>query len=125
MATAQYPVMTVGGSSVIPTANGTLYTDTSMSANPAQSCQVYMEFFSDIAGTVPVTPTAGTISVMGTPMGNNYLTPSGSASVNATACGSPTSSYTPPIFSGRMVQGSCTFAGITGAPYARVTFWRY
>lgn len=119
-----YPVLNVSGGEVLPTANGS-FTTAPMASNPAQNCQVYAEFFSDAAGTIPVTPTAGTVSVYGSPMGNNYLAPSNAATITAANAATPTSTYTPPAFVGRMVMGKITFAGVTGAAYARVTFWRY
>ena len=124
MSNQLYPVLTGAGSEILPTANATLTTE-SMAANPAQNCQVYLEFFSDAAGTIPVTPTAGTVTVQGSPMGANWLAPSNNGTVTANTVGNPLSTYTPPFFQGRMVQGRVTFAGITGAAFARVTFWRY
>lgn len=124
MSNQLYPVLNGSGGEILPTANGTLLTD-SMSANPSQSCQVYIEFFSDAAGTVPVTPSAGTVTVQGSPMGSNWLAPSNGGVIQANTVGSPVSTYTPPFFQGRMAQGRITFAGIAGASFARVTFWRY
>lgn len=123
MANERWPVLS-GNSEVIPTTNGTLQT-ADMSTSQVDNCQVYLEFFSDSAGTVAVTPTGGTATCNGSPMGNNYLAASNSSIINATACGTPNSTYTPPFFQGRMARGQVTFSGITGAAFARVTFWRY
>lgn len=123
MSNQLFPCLTPEGSPVLPT-NGIFYT-ASMAVNPAQNCQVYIEFFSDAEGTVPATPTGGVIQVQGSPMGNNWLSPSNVPQLNATSVGTPVSGYTPPYFHGRMTQGRVGFSGVTGAPYARVTFWRY
>ena len=116
-----YPVKTVGGLRVLPTADAVHFTDT-MSAD-YQEAQVYFEFFSDAAGAVPATPTGGTIVVAGTPTGNVYLSAGNTAIVTAsdvTAIGL----YEPPKFVGCVIKGRIQFIGITGAPYARATFWR-
>lgn len=119
-----YPIKTAGGAEVLPTANATLFTD-SIPGGHADNWQAYVEFYSDAAGTVPVTPTAGTVTINATPMGNNYLPSPNSAVINATACSTPSSSYTPPLFTGRVVKGRAVLAGITGAAYCRITFWGY
>lgn len=123
MANARFPVLS-GASEVLPTADAILMTG-DMSASQAQNCHVYMEFFSDAAGTIPVTPTAGTIAAQGSPMGSNWLAPSSGSSINATDVATPLSAYSPPVFTGRMTKGRVTFAGITGAAFARITFWRF
>ena len=58
------------------------------------------------------------------PMGQAWLAPSSGATINA-ADVKAVGTYTPPVFAGRMQQGRVTFAGITGAVTARVTFWRF
>lgn len=120
----RYPVLSAG-SEVLPITNGTYQTDSQDTAQ-ANNCQVYFQFFSDAAGTIPVTPTGGTIVVSASPIGSaNFLAPSNSATINATACGTPNSTYTPPYFLGRISVGQVVFSGITGALTARVLFWRY
>lgn len=68
MANERWPALTPAGSEVLPVANATLYTG-DMSASNASQCQVYVEFFSDASGLVPVTPTAGLMSAEVSPMG--------------------------------------------------------
>lgn len=124
MSNQLYPVLNSSGGEILPTSNATLTTE-SMAANPSQNAQVYIEFFSDALGTTPATPTAGTVTIQGSPMGLNWLAPSTGGTVQANTVGNPNSTYTPPFFQGRMAQGRITFAGVTGAAFARVTFWRY
>lgn len=124
MSNQLFPVLNGSGGEVLPTANGTFYT-ASVSTNTSPNCQVYIEFFSDASGLTPVTPTGGTVTLAASPMGNNYLPASNGAVVQAIAVSTPDSTYTPPVFNGRIAFGKATFAGITGAAYARVTFWRY
>ena len=118
-----YPVLS-SGSSVIPTTNGT-YQTADQSTCDANNCAVYAEFFSDPAGTLPVTPTAGTVLVQSSPLGNNFLTPTTNGTITATTCTTPNSTYVPPAIAGRIATGQVTLAGITGAAYARIVFWRY
>ena len=112
----------VGSNEVLPTANATHYSDL-MSADYVTG-HVYAEFFSDAAGTIRATPTAGTVTVKGTPTARGSYMAAGNVShINASQAGvSPT--YEPPVFSGCMVKSSVTFDGITGADYARITIWR-
>jgi hypothetical protein len=117
-----YPVLTPIFGEVLPTANGS-FTTTMMSPN--NGAQVYAEFFSDSAGTKPATPTAGTLTVQASPMGNNWLAPGNAGVVSATTCGTTDSTYTPPLFQGHVSRGRVTFAGVTGAPFARVVFWSF
>lgn len=105
---------------VISTASGTYYTD-SMSADWSD-CQVFVEFFSDAAGDVPATATAGTITVEASPMGGIYIAAGTGTPISATAVSAGT--YTPARFIGPAVRGRVTLAGITGAAYAKITFWR-
>jgi len=123
MTQKQYPVLS-GTNPIIPVINGTYYTS-DQSTSDANNCAVYLEFYSDAAGTIPVTPTAGTITVSASPLGNNFLAAASSATVSAVACGTPSSTYTPPTFPGRIATGQVVLSGITGASYAKIIFWRY
>jgi hypothetical protein len=124
MANALFPVLTLAGGEVLPTANATYYT-LSMDYPQAQHCQVFAEFFSDAAGTIPVSPTGGEVKCWVSPMGINYVTAGNAASIKAIDCGTPLSNYVVPLFYGRAEMGRIEFSGITGAPYARVNFWRF
>lgn len=124
MANERWPVLAPGGGEVLPVADGVYYTAESMGGSQADNCQVYIELFTDAAGTVLASPSAGTIKPEGSPMGKAWLAPSSGAAINA-ADVKLAATYTPPVFTGRMQQGRVTFAGITGAVTARVTFWRF
>lgn len=124
MANERWPVLAPNGSEVLPVTDGVYYTKASMGASTADNCQVYVEFFTDAAGTVLANPSAGTIKPEGSPMGQVWLAPSSGATINA-ADVKADGAYTPAIFSGRMEQGRVTLAGITGAVTARITFWRF
>lgn len=112
---------------IVPTTNTTFYTPelTPLQSNQYDNWQFYIEFFSDAEGTTPVAPSAGTISVAATPMGANYLTASNTQVIQATTCGTPDSSYTPPAAEGQFTKGRIVLAGVTGAPYFRAQFRLY
>lgn len=124
MARERWPVLAPNGSEVLPVTNGIYYTKAGMGASTADNCQVYVEFFTDAAGTVLASPSAGTVSAQGSPMGEAWLAPSSGSTVNAADVKS-VSAYTPPVFFGRMERGRVTLAGIAGAVTARITFWRF
>lgn len=121
MATERWPVLT-GTSEVIP-ATGTFYT-ADMSTSQNNYGQIYIEFFSDAAGLVPATPTAGTLTFSGTPLGNNYLSLSTGSTINAVDCATPSSAYTPPTFNGRCAKIKAVLSGVAGASYCRIIVWR-
>ena len=123
MANERWPVLTPAGSEVLPVANATLYTG-DMSASTSARCQVYVEFFSDAAATIPVTATAGLMSAEVTPMGAAWMASSNHNVINVADVGTA-ATYEPPYFEGRAKQGRITLSGITGALTARITFWRY
>lgn len=108
-----------GSSHVLATNAGPFFTDI-MSGDHALLA-VYIEFYSDAEGTVPVTPTAGTVTISGRPMANNYID---LGTITATQAITPTSTYTPVLYNGLVTMGRVTFTGVTGAAYARVTYWR-
>ena len=124
MARERWPVLAPNGSEVLPVTDGIYYTKAGMGASTADNCQVYVEFFTDAAGTVLASPSAGTVSAQGSPMGEVWLAPSSGATINA-ADVKAVGTYTPPVFFGRMERGRVTLAGITGAVTARITFWRF
>lgn len=124
---ALFPVLNASGGVVLPTSNGSLYTALldELSANQLTNWQFYIEFFSDVEGTIPATPSAGTVAVNASPCGNVYLTASNTQTIQANTVIVPDGTYTPPAAEGRIRRGRITFAGITGAAYARAYFWRY
>ena len=116
-----YKFMTAGESEVLPVAGGPYYTD-EMSADWTRG-SVYVEFFSDAAGTIPVTPTAGDVIVEASPMGNLFMA-SGNVSKILAASAGTAPMYEPPSFDGCAIKGRLTFSGVTGALTCRAIFWR-
>jgi hypothetical protein len=74
----QYFPILAANDTVLPVTDGTLYT-MSMSSSYDNNRIFYIEFFSDIDALVPVTPTAGTATVLVAPMGNVWLAPTNNA----------------------------------------------
>ena len=113
--------MTDGGSEVLPTAGGPYFTE-DMSADWPRG-QVYVEFFSDAAGLIPVSPTAGDVIAEASPMGNLFMASGNVSKILAANAGSPPM-YEPPTFDGCAIKGKLTFSGVTGALTCRAIFWR-
>lgn len=115
-------VRTDSSSEVISTANAVHTVDLPTHNDDGAVTYMYVELYSDVAGTTPVAATAGTIEVKGSPLGNVFLAPPANGTLQATNINS--GDYTPPAFFGLIAKARVTFAGITGAPYARVAFGR-
>lgn len=118
-------VLANDGSDILPV-TGTFYTAliSNFDANQYDNWQFFIEFYSDPAATVATTPTAGTIDVAASPMENNFMPASNVATIQATACSTPNSSYTPPTAFGSMRRGRIILSGITGAVTCRAIFRR-
>lgn len=116
-----YKFMTAEESEVLPVNGGPYYTD-EMSADWAYGA-VYVEFFSDAAGTVPATPTAGDVVAEASPMGTLFMASGNVSKILAVNAGSPPM-YEPPVFEGCAIKGRLTFSGVTGALTCRAIFWR-
>lgn len=114
-------ILTPVKSTVLPTADGTLYTDDI--SGEYGSFQVYIEFFSDAGATIPVTPTAGTVTIAGTPNGTHYLAAANPVITATTVIANGLATYTPPTITGQVKKARAIFAGITGAAYAKITIW--
>ena len=87
------------------------------------TAQFFIEFFSDAAGLVPVTPTAGTIVSEMSPSGTTWFS-SEAGDIAATDVVVGSASYDIPTFYGQALYGRVTLSGITGAAYFRAWFWR-
>ena len=116
-----YKFMTAEESEVLPVNGGPYYTD-EMSADYGYGA-VYVEFFSDAAGTVPATPTAGDAVAEASPMGVLYMMAGNVSKILAASAGTAPM-YEPPVFEGCAIKGRLTFSGITGALTCRAIFWR-
>ena len=116
-----YKFMTAGESEVLPVNGGPYFTE-EMSADWAYGA-VYVEFFSDAAGTVPATPTAGDVVAEASPMGTLFMASGNVSKILAVNAGSPPM-YEPPVFEGCAIKGRLTFSGVTGALTCRAIFWR-
>lgn len=105
------------------TFDGDHYTD-DMSAD-YHTCVVYLAFYNDKELTDQVTPTAGTVKVTGSPVGETYLEPSnGNGVINAKDVGIPFGAYTPPLFLMMIERIKVDVAGVAGAKYMTATVWR-
>lgn len=82
---------------------------------------VYIEFY-NAAGT-PVNPTAGSVQILGRPMGNVWLEAVNSP-VKATDVNHPMALYTVPYMEGLVSRVSVRFTGVTGAASASVAVYR-
>ena len=116
-----YKFMTAGESEVLPVNGGPYFTE-EMSADWTRGA-VYVEFFSDAAGLVPVGPTAGDVIAEASPMGNLFMASGNVSKILANNAGNPPM-YEPPTFDGCAIRGRLTFSGITGAATCRAIFWR-
>lgn len=113
--------MTADESEVLPVNGGPYFTD-EMSADYGYGA-VYVEFFSDAAGTIPATPTAGDVIAEASPMGTLFMASGNVSKILAINAGSPPM-YEPPVFEGCAIKGRLTFSGVTGALTCRAIFWR-
>lgn len=111
------------GSTILPVADVSYFTQELTTG--ATNAEVYFEFYSDATGETPATPTAGTITVSGSPLGNNYLAASSDNVVQATQVEAGDSSYTPPVLDGLTVRARITLSGITGATHMRAVLFKY
>lgn len=116
-----YKFMTAGEYEVLPVNAGPYFTE-EMSADYGYGA-VYVEFFSDAAGTVPATPTAGDVIAEASPMGNLFMASGNVSKILAVNAGTAPM-YEPPTFYGCAIKGKLTFSGITGAATCRAIFWR-
>ena len=116
-----YKFMTDGESEVLPVNGGPYYTE-EMSADWTRGA-VYVEFFSDSAGEIPATPTAGEVIAEASPMGNLFMVAGNVGKIQANNVGG-NPMYEPPTFDGCAIKGRLTFSGITGAATCRAIFWR-
>ena len=116
-----YKFMTADESEVLPVNGGPYFTE-EMSADWAYGA-VYVEFFSDAAGTIPATPTAGDVIAEASPMGTLFMASGNVSKILAINAGSPPM-YEPPVFEGCAIKGRLTFSGVTGALTCRAIFWR-
>jgi hypothetical protein len=82
---------------------------------------VYVEFFN--ASGVPVTPTGGTIHVLGRPMAQVWLAAVNSP-INAVDVGQPVAAYTVPYMEGLVSRVGVRFIAVTGAASASVAVYR-
>lgn len=88
-------------------------------------CEIYVEFFSDQGLTIPVTPTAGTINVTASPLGNVFLKPSGSQQIQAVDVAFPDGTYSPIIIDGLITRAKISVTGIAGASYMKAVIFNH
>jgi len=108
-----------GTAHVVPTSGSFL---TELMSGDWGLCRAYVEFYSDDKGTIVATPTAGTVSLEVSALGNVFVPMDNAVPLPATMIASGT--YDAPTHHGMATKGRVTFSGIVGAAYARVVFWR-
>ena len=117
-----YDFVDGNGDSIIPVADGDFFINEMDGAE--ETGHFYIEFFDDAQATIPVTPTGGTITPRGAPMGNLFLLSSAESVLNASEINAGNSVYTPPVFNGRMVRAKLTLSGVGSANFFRAIMWR-
>ena len=106
---------------VSSTANGSYTLPVSM-LQEYERCYVSILFFTDATLTTQATPTAGTVKVTLSPDGVNfYAIDNGSFD----AADAYLETRTKPNGASMAIQGKVTYAGVTGASHAVVTFERF
>ena len=122
----RYNFRTSGGNSILPVTDGDYFTNALDSSY--NDGQVYLEFFNNENDarnfTNAVTPTAGTITVSASPLGNAFLRDADSVTISAPAVAIPDATYTPPVISGAAIRARVTLTGITGATHCRIVIDR-
>lgn len=106
---------------VSSTANGSYTLPVNM-LTEYERCYVSIRFFTDATLTTQATPTAGTVKVTLSPDGVNFFTMD-NGSFNAADAYLDT--RVKPSAASMYIQGKVTYAGVTGASHAVVTFERY
>lgn len=106
---------------VSPTTNGSYTLPRGMAAE-YERCYVSIRFFTDATITTQATPTAGTVKVTLSPDGVNFYTMD-NGSFNAADAYLET--RVKPSAASMYIQGKVTYAGVTGATHAVVTFERF
>ena len=119
----QYSFRDGSGNTVFATSNGNYFTEDLRIG--VANAEIYYEFYSDAAGTTPVTPTGGTIVASGTPLGNNYLEAGQNATTQASQVEVGDSTYTPPVLDGLVIKARVALSGIAGAAYMRATLYKH
>jgi len=104
-----------------PTDNGSYTLPVAMSPE-YERCYVSIRFFTDSTRSVQATPSAGTVKITLSPDGANFYTMD-NGSFNAADAYLET--RVKPSAASMYIQGMVTYAGVTGAPHAVVTFERY
>lgn len=112
----------VTGNTIISTSNGEFLTEL-VEPNVTRS-DFYIEFYSDSDANNSVTPTGGTITTLGSPLGRNYLLGSNSL-IQANEVVFPHSDYNPPTFDGLATRYKMILQDITGATHCRAVIFRY
>ncbi|MEE8288925.1 MAG: hypothetical protein V3R25_05885 [Nitrosomonadaceae bacterium] len=121
-----YYVLNSTGGTELPLADGTLYTAEGL-AEDGYSTSQFVIAFREADGT-PVTPTAGTVTPLMSPIRGQQQEPGGNDKVinaiDVKADIDGTATYPLLTFLGVAEEGSVEFNGITGADHAVAYFWR-
>ena len=126
MAARQYDFETTTGDVALPVADGSFLTPNMLPEEDQGT--LYLEFYNSAADaraqTNAVNPSAGTVTLEASPLGNVFLRDVGSVTVQADTVTQPSGTYTPPFVDGLAIQAKITFASIAGATHCRAVFVR-
>lgn len=121
MAQSEYAFVGQDGSAVCQTADGEYITIDMNQGNHREAELSQIRFFSDVECQNQVTPTAGTIQVVGSPDGFVWFTIE-NGSFNAADAYNP--DRVRPYAQGDMLKAKLILSGVTGAAYFKASMWR-
>lgn len=121
MAQSEYAFVGQDGSAVCPTTDGEYITIDMNQGNHREAELSQIRFFSDVECQNQVTPTAGTIQVVGSPDGFVWFTiDNGEFAASAVY----DSARVRPYAQGDMLKAKLIMNGVTGAAYFKASMWR-
>jgi len=121
MASPEYSFLNSSGGAICPTSDGE-YLTIDMSSGPNREAELTsITFFSDQLGQNVVTPTAGTVKLMGSPDGVTWLDVAfGTFSASSVNSGSRVM----PHAIGDMRFAKIILSGVSGASHFSASLWR-
>lgn len=121
MAQSEYAFVSQAGGSACPTANGEYLTIDMNQGNHREAELSQIRFFSDAECQNQVTPTSGTVQVVGSPDGFVWFTIENGEFAASAAYDS---ARVRPYAQGDMLKAKLILNGVTGAAYFKASMWR-